>query len=82
MMAFGFTTSNSRVKRAGTKWQKKWHAVPRSAQVIVFKPKLDIAHKDRETRKTHYISNTCSLLRQVCGLSGWNSRSSELSASC
>ena len=82
MKTLGFGTSNSRVKRAGTKWQKKWHAVPQNAQVIVFKPKLDIAHKNQKTRKTHYISDTCSLLRQVCGLCGWNSRSADLSGSC
>ena len=70
------------LKRAGTAWQNKWHVVPRNVQVFVFKPKLDIAHRSRKARKTHYISDTCSLLRQVCGLCGWNSRSSELSASC
>ncbi len=70
------------LKRAGTAWQNKWHLVPRNVQVFVFKTKLDIAHKNRKARKTHYISATCSLLRQVCGLCGWNSRSSELSASC
>ena len=35
-----------------------------------------------EMRFCHSKSYTCSLLRQVCGLSGWNSRSSELSGSC
>lgn len=86
MTKLGFGTSNSWLNRAGTKWQKKWHAVPRNAQPVEnaekLHPPVTAAAVRCFSRKINSLRPTCSLLRQVCGLSGWNSRTSELSASC
>lgn len=86
MMALGFGTSNSLLKRDGTAWQNKWHAVPQNVQHIENTGKLHPpvgSAQDRDfSHKINTLRPTCSLLRQVCGLCGWNSRSSELPASC
>lgn len=86
MKTLGFNTSNSRLKRDGTAWQNKWHAVPQNVQHIEnagkLHPPVGSARLRDFPRKINNLRPTCSLLRQVCGLCGWNSRSSELSASC
>lgn len=69
---------------SGTAWQRNWHAVPHFAQLIEITYKLHPPVARCTIRafvnKIRALRVTCSLLRQVCGLCGWNSRSADLQA--
>ena len=71
---------------SGTAWQGIWHRVPHFVQAIEITCKLHPPVARRAIlvfiNKISSLMANCSLLRQVCGLCGWNSRSADLSGSC